>query len=327
VGLQLGRERRGDVDPRLRERMSERKVRRVQELASKGRLGDAVDGVTDHGQVDGGKVDTDLVSAAGLEPNPQERVPADQLLDLEVRRRVAGAIAVERLTRGIGSVTADRGLDPALPRTRPPADEREVRPFEVPPADEVPQALVRLARPGDDEEARRVAVEPVDDSGPLEFVPTRGAPREQAVDERSVGVAGRGMNDDAGGLVDDEEVLVLEGDAEVDVLGHEHVRLRRRQVDVEELAALEPAALRGRSTVDPHRAGGDQPLGGRARADLFPLAEEPVEPGAGGCAGNPDLKRQIDRGRGRTRCGRSNAASRMRTPRTMKVSARLKAGQ
>ena len=61
------------------------------------------------------------------------------------------------------------------------------------------------------EQARRVAVQPVHDARALGIGPARDAPRER-LDERPVGVAVAGMHDDARGLVDHEQVLVLVGD-------------------------------------------------------------------------------------------------------------------
>jgi hypothetical protein len=89
------------------------------------------------------------------------------------------------------------------------------------------------------------------------------------------------MNDHTCGLVHDEQVLVLEGDAQVDVLGLQRIGLRFRQLDLERLAACQPSALGSRSPVEADRSGADQPLGCGARPDLRALGEEAVEPGAG----------------------------------------------
>ena len=72
-----------------------------------------------------------------------------------------------------------------------------------------------------------------------------------------------GVDDDAGRLVDDEQVLVLPDDVEVHLLGRERAG-RRRELDDDLLPALEPVALRPRLTVDEDSAVGDQPLGERA---------------------------------------------------------------
>ena len=138
---------------------------------------------------------------------------------------------------------------------------------------------MRLVRARDDEQARRVAVEPVDDSRPLRLLAARDRVAEQPVDERPARVAGRRMHDDARRLVDDEQVLVLVGDAQVELLGLEARRAPLRQLEVE-LAPRPPAG--GSSicgcAVDEDAPLGEQPLGGRARADLFERGEEAVEP-------------------------------------------------
>ena len=59
--------------------------------------GTSVDGVARHRQVDRRQVDADLMRAAGLEPDPQQGVATQQLIDLEVRQRVARRVGVERL--------------------------------------------------------------------------------------------------------------------------------------------------------------------------------------------------------------------------------------
>ena len=121
---------------------------------------------------------------------------------------------------------------------------------------------MRLVGAGDDEQAGGVAVEPVNDSGPF-LVPAGGVVREQAVDERAALVARPRVDDDARGLVDDEQVLVLPDDVEVHLLGRERPGLGRK-LDDDLLPALEPVALRPLLTVDEDGAVGDQPFGERA---------------------------------------------------------------
>ena len=83
-----------------------------------------------------------------------------------------------------------------------------------------------LLRAGDDEQAGGVAVEPVDDAGSL-LLPTRGAVRQHAVDEGARVLPGGGVDDDARGLVHDEQVLVRVGHAKADLL-----RLEPEPIDV-----------------------------------------------------------------------------------------------
>ena len=92
---------------------------------------------------------------------------------------------------------------------------------------ELLEAPVRLRRARDDEEARRVAIEAVHDARPVRLLPALDVVGEQPVHERSLRVPGRGMHDDARGLVDDEEMLVLVRDREVHRLRRERARHRR----------------------------------------------------------------------------------------------------
>ncbi len=135
---------------------------------------------------------------------------------------------------------------------------------------------MRLLRAGDDEQPGGVAVEAVDDPRPV-LVAAGGVVREQAVHERPALVPRARVDDDAGGLVDDEQVLVLPDDVEVHLLGGERAGLGRK-LDDDLLPALEPVALRPGLTVDEDGAVGDQALGERAGADLGPAGEGPVEP-------------------------------------------------
>ena len=84
---------------------------------------------------------------------------------------------------------------------------------------------MRLLRARDDHQARRVAVEAVDDPGSV-GVAAGDVPREQAVHERAGRVSGRGMDDEACRLVDDDEVLVLVGDPQIHRLRFERLTSR-----------------------------------------------------------------------------------------------------
>ena len=109
---------------------------------------------------------------------------------------------------------------------------------------------------------------------------------EQRVDEGAVGVAGGGVDDQAGRLVDDDQVLVLEQHVERDLLGHELGRRRTGggvDLDRRRRAAELAAGLAGRAVagdvalVDP---AGDL----RARPAVPGPGQEAVEPQPGGLA-------------------------------------------
>ena len=160
--------------------------------------------------------------------------------------------------------------------------------------------------------------------GPLGLLPARDRVREQAVDERAVRVAGRRVDDDAGRLVDDEQVLVLAGDPQVDLLGLERWSRGARAPRARRLLAARRA---GGSSAALHRRRAPRPSPSRrSAAAREPTSsqrrEEAVEPLAGrlgrhdelqlssacvlgavrrsrGCALGGDERRQQDRRRRR----------------------------
>ena len=106
--------------------------------------------------------------------------------------------------------------------------------------------------------------------------PRRSRKRHTAARPRLRPVPAGRVNDEPGGLVDDEQVLVLPGDAKVHLLGLWPPTLGR-QLGNDRLAALEPVALGTVLPVDEHRPGPEEPLRLRARADLGPFRERTVE--------------------------------------------------
>jgi hypothetical protein len=66
---------------------------------------------------------------------------------------------------------------------------------------------------GDDQQARCILVDPVDDAWSCNSADARkraSAMMEEGIDERAVKIPCGRMNDEAGGFVHDEEMLVLE---------------------------------------------------------------------------------------------------------------------
>ena len=86
------------------------------------------------------------------------------------------------------------------------------------------------------------------------------------------------MHDDAGGLVHDEQVLVLPDDLVRGgrAVAERHRLMRVGVVDVEDLAAAELVALAGGRPVHEHLARGDQALRAGARPQV--PGEQRVEP-------------------------------------------------
>ncbi len=143
---------------------------------------------------------------------------------------------------------------------------------------------MRLVVFGDDEAAAGVLVEPVDDAGPrhaADAAQLPGAMMQQRVDERVFLVAGGGMDDEAGGLVQHEQRFVLEQNVERDFL-----RLRLggpgvRPVDFNLFAGA--GRVRGLDglAVDADVALFDEPLQRAARDGGKLFAQKNVEPPAG----------------------------------------------
>src|SRR4051812_12169455 len=107
--------------------MGEREPRGVEELSLQAEVSpDAVRRVAGDRQVDRGEVDADLMRAAGLEPDAQERMSRQELLELEMRHRRARRVGLERVAKPVVPVPPDRRVDRAPPRLRLSDDEREV---------------------------------------------------------------------------------------------------------------------------------------------------------------------------------------------------------
>ncbi len=104
------------------------------------------------------------------------------------------------------------------------------------------QTLVGAVVLGHHQQAGGVLVQAVDDARPLAAADARQvvAVLEQGVDQGAGRVARGRMDDEAGRLLDDEQVGVLEDDVERDVLGRRVQRPGRRLVHHDAVAGLDP---------------------------------------------------------------------------------------
>ncbi len=291
----------------------------------------AVDPVADDGVADRRHVDADLVRPARLERHPKERPPREGLDELEVRDRIAGTVAVERLAGRVAPVAPDRGLDPPGPRRRPPAHERHVGAPDPAPAELALEAAERLLVARHEQEAGRVAVEAVDDAGPVRRPTPRLAGERRR--ERRAGVARHAVHEQAGRLHDDQEVVV--GVDDLDILGRERRCDGLGDGELDDRTGGHPVGTRPHLPVHAHRPGVDQAGGRGARAELGMLGEEPVEPRAAGVLGDDQLDGHAPGsapagggGAGGRGCSiRMSASASRSTPTTMNESARLNVGQ
>ena len=138
---------------------------------------------------------------------------------------------------------------------------------------------------GGDHDAGGVLVEPVDDAGPLDpadALEAGAAVKEQGVDQRSRQAAGGRMDHHADGLIDDDQVFVLEKHAERNVLGLRFCldRFGRRQQQQIAVTDLE-FRLGDGFTIDCHGPRQYQVLDPGAGEGRQRAGEDGVEPVAG----------------------------------------------
>ena len=242
---------------------------------------DAVGRIAGDGKVDRGEVDPDLMGAAGHEARPEKGVTGEELNELEIGDRLTGRSRVEGHPGRITPVAADRSLDPTSARAGPAPYEHEVFADQLAPAQQPLQTPVRLLRACDYEQAGGVPVQAMDDARPFRLSSTRDRAAEKAVDERPAGMPCRRVDDDAGRLVHHEEMLVLPGDAKIELFRLKIARAALWNIEREFLPWIQTMALRPRRAVYEHAAFLDEPLRRRARADLLEEREEAIEPLAG----------------------------------------------
>ena len=114
------------------------------------------------------------------------------------------------------------------------------------------QLPVRRVVLGDDDEAGRVTVETVHDTRPQDTADAGqvGDVMQQRIHEGTRIVAGRGVNDEAGRLVYDQQIGILVHDDEWNVLGCEPCRHGHRHVDIDDVAVIQPLTLPRGGAVD-----------------------------------------------------------------------------
>src|SRR5216683_1451551 len=144
----------------------------------------------------------------------------------------------------------------------------------------VPVAHV-VARDGD--QAGRAFVEPMHDPRPHRASGHRPAPAasEQRVDQRSGVVAGRGVHDHPGRLVDDGEILVFIKDIERDVLRGGVADVGLRDLELDHVARGYVVGGIGSVTVDVHEVALDESRRGGAAEVLSVLGEKAIQPQGG----------------------------------------------
>ena len=313
------------------ERMREREPRRVEELPLEAEVArDAVVGSPATGRSIAARWTRIWCVRPVSSRTREQRVARQQLLELEVRhrRRAACRCRASGGARSCRSRPIGASIVPA-PRARPPDDEREVLARQLPAPHELLEPPVRLGRARDDEQPGRVAVEPVDDARPVRSVPARrrrgreqpctsvppcvtrrpGARRGRPACRRRAGARPRTATSSS--IACGVERLVGAGAG-----GSNSI-------------SSPPASLwlfgRARPSTSTAPAASSRSAA-RARADLRQPGEEAVEPLARGLVRDGEPRQRSATRRG-SRSARTSAARRIATPITMKLSARLNAGQ
>ena len=144
------------------------------------------------------------------------------------------------------------------------------------------ETLVGLVGLGHDQQAGRILVQTMDDSGAAHAANARqavAAMGDERIDEGAGFMARRRVDHEAGRLVDDDEVLVLENDRERNVLALRLGGGGLGHVDRDGLANLHlGAGVRDGLALHLHMAGLHQRLDARARQAVAGEGEEFVEP-------------------------------------------------
>lgn len=335
--LKIGRQRGGEGEDFFGARMRDGEAFGVQHLARRGECGAraAIDLVADNGMVDVGEVYADLMGASGFDSHAQERGRAEGL-----HYFIAGeGFFPARVAFGVAEGEGGHFFAVAIAASDPRVDGAGCGARGAPGEGDIfllRRAIFELVREGvecavilgDDHDAARVAVESVDDAGPLLAADSGevGAVVEEGVDEGSRLVAWRGVHDEVGGLVDDDEVVILEEDVEGDVFRHGFHGDRWRSVPRDEVAGADAHFAAAGLSVHGHAVGFDFLLPARAGELGSGAGQDGVESADIGFAatvltGFGHIKRR--RAGGGQAAGRARKRSATARTRPTKTSARL----
>ena len=231
---------------------------------------------------DGAQVDADLVGAAGGNGHADERDAVERLGCHHPRYRFTRPARTHRDTLPVDLVPADRQVD-AAPLLYQPPDESDIFLFHLPvrelpcELDVCPVVLGNHHHPG------RAAVETVNDAGSQLAADAAQILNmmQERVDEGTVRVAGGGMHDHAGRLVDHDEIRVVVKDIQGQRFRAWRRRGGRRDVDSHDVAGADGEAGARGGPVEPDPALPDQPLDLRSGSAAETSRQKLVETAAG----------------------------------------------
>ena len=275
----------------FRARMDERKFPRMQHHARSGAAGQfrellvllrAVNFITRERMAEELEMHANLVRPAGVDLRLDKRRGLQLFQHAPACvRRAAGIVVAHGHAFAMRRMPRDGRADFAGAARQFAADNRVVDFFHAALGKLFREREVRPVIFGDDEAAAGFLVEPVDDAGPrhaADAAQRAFAMVQQRVDERVFLVAGGGMHDESGGLVQHEQRLVLEQNVQ-----RHFLRLRLggpgvRPVDFNFLAGARRVRGFGGLAVDADVALLDEPLQRAARGGGEFCPQKNVQP-------------------------------------------------
>ncbi len=228
------------------------------------------------------QVDPNLVGSARVQLEPQK---VDYLEACHHSRVGAGGTPVGRNGHAlaVACMAGDRRFDPEFGGVQVSPSQSRIASLDPPSGDGGAKPAMSKIGLGHNHQSRRVSVEPVHDPRPsLGPARQRCPPGDQRIDEGIVPVSRCRMDDQAGGFVDDREVLVLEDEREWNGGGSDGAgRFVLGDLNSHHFPACQDSRGAGDFPLDRHQLVGHQPR--RLSAGYSQLvSKEFVEPLARG---------------------------------------------
>jgi len=253
-GVEMLREGGADFDPGASAWLGETELCSVKKIAAERGQSDladlqlggcAIKRVAYDGMMKGGEVHADLVRAAGVKLDFDERGGVDASKGAPVRAGFAGVSEDDAAAGGHADaafrITADGQIDAAMLSLQKALHQGDVGFLNGALAEGFTELGVGLVIFRYQDYAGGIFVEAMDDSGAQGVTRLRKslATTEQGIDERAASVSGAGMDGHASGLVDDDYVVVFVEDFERDGFGFGAERRAGLYFDREALAAAQ----------------------------------------------------------------------------------------
>ena len=244
-------------------------------------IGRSVFAVADHRMADMGQMHPDLMGSSGLQPafhkgGVRFRIFAETFDDPVMRdgmTAVGGFPAFDLAFCTVASRASQRRIDNAFQWRRGSPDIRQVCAFKRAAASMIGklfrQVTMRCVVLGNHHDAARVLVETMHDAWSAYAADARkglAAMMDERIDERSRSVSGARVNDKAGGLRNDDNIVVLVKDINGNGFRRRGGLFRLRHMNLDDVARLySMLRLCHRRAADPDCAFKDQRLDSTAR--------------------------------------------------------------